>query len=372
MATRNLQVLVLVWVWVYAGMGWAQAGDGAAARSARAVAALEKWYVAETGIYRTTGWWNSANAITTLANYSRVAGTKEFLPVFANTLERAQTGPDGAAGFLNKYYDDEGWWALAWIDVYDLTGEEKYLREARSIFKDMQLGWEDETCGGGVWWSKDRKDKNAIENELFLSVAASLANRETNAAERGEALAWMRREWVWFRGSGMINSSHLINDGLKMTDPGKCTNNGQRTWTYNQGVILGGLVEMSRAERTDGHLDGGAMTLARSIAEAAMVALKDPAGALGEPDGAHDGGDVPQFKGILVRNLMELEGKVALRGYRAFVTRNAAMIWEKDRNATDQLGFWWGGPFDMPDAARQSSALDLLVAAEELAGGRKR
>ena len=342
------------------------AGAQANGDVAKAVAALQKWYTPATGIYSSTGWWNSANAITTLANYSRMAKTEEFLPVFANTLQKAQIGPDGAVGFLNKYYDDEGWWALAWIDVYDLTGEEKYLRQARAIFKDMQLGWENEACGGGVWWSKDNKDKNAIENELFLSVAASLANRETETAARDEALLWMRREWKWFRGSGMINNQHLINDGLKMKEPNRCMNNGQRTWTYNQGVILGGLVEMSAAEKKAGHSDGGALKIAKAIAEAAMEQLKDPHGALGEPDGAHDGADVPQFKGILARNLMVLNRRVKLRGYTQFVMRNATLIWSKDRNEEDQLGFWWGGPFDKADAARQSAALDLLVAADAL------
>jgi len=176
----------------------------------------------------------------------------------------------------------------------------------------------------------------------------------------------MRREWKWFRGSGMINNQHLINDGLKMKEPNRCMNNGQRTWTYNQGVILGGLVEMSAAEKKAGHSDGGALKIAKAIAETAMEQLKDPHGALGEPDGAHDGADVPQFKGILARNLMVLNRRVKLRGYTQFVMQNAALIWSKDRNEDDQLGFWWGGPFDKADAARQSAALDLLVAADAL------
>jgi hypothetical protein len=81
-------------------------------RSQAAVDALQKWYGPTSGLYRTTGWWNSANAITALANYSRVSGSQEYLPVFANTLSAAQSSASGAPGFLNKYYDDEGWWAL--------------------------------------------------------------------------------------------------------------------------------------------------------------------------------------------------------------------------------------------------------------------
>ena len=85
---------------------------------------------------------------------------------------------------------------------------------ADAIFSNMQLGWETATCGGGVWWSKDNKEKNAIENELFLAVAASLANRDADATIRSADLEWARREWSWFRQSGMINGQHLINDGL--------------------------------------------------------------------------------------------------------------------------------------------------------------
>jgi predicted alpha-1,6-mannanase (GH76 family) len=341
--------------------GLAAPGEDAAARSRKGIEALQQWYTPETGIYTSTGWWNSANAITTLANYSRVAQTKEFYPTFANTLEKAQKGPDGAHEFLNKYYDDEGWWALAWIDVYDLTGEDKYLNQADSIFKDMQLGWEEETCGGGVWWSKDNKDKNAVENELFLSVAASLANRETDAALKADALSWMKKEWAWFRDSGMINGERLINDGLTPAKSARCANNGKRTWTYNQGVILGALTEMSKIDH-----DKSIPKLAKSIAEAAMKRLKDEHGAMGELENAHGGGDVPQFKGIFVRNLMQLNEAYPLHGYKKFIEFNARSIWENDRNDANQFGVFWGGPFDKADASRQSSALDVLVAAEAL------
>ena len=330
-------------------------------RSQAAVDALQKWYEPTSGLYNTTGWWNSANAITALADFSRVSGSREYLPVFANTLSAAQSSPAGAPGFLNKYYDDEGWWALAWIDVFDLTGDTHYLQAARDIFQDMQGGWETATCGGGVWWSKDKRDKNAIENELFLAVAASLANREPDELLRRQALDWAQKEWQWFQGTGMVNSDHLVNDGVDTSDPAHCTNNGKATWTYNQGVILGALVELNRTAPNPALL-----RIASSIADAAIDHLADAHGILHEPNDAHTGSDVPQFKGIFVRNLMFLNKVAPQARYHSFISANADALWQHDRDASNEFGFWWQGPVDGADASRQSSALDLLVAADSL------
>jgi predicted alpha-1,6-mannanase (GH76 family) len=327
---------------------------------------LQQWYTPQSGLYRSTGWWNSANAITALANYSRMSHTKKYLPIFANTLHAAQTAHDGSPGFINNYYDDEGWWALAWIDVYDLNGKAEYLQAAGSIFDNMQKGWETETCGGGVWWSKKSRNKNAIENELFLDVAASLANRATAPEQRQRYLSWAKKEWVWFHDSGMINQEHLINDGLDISNPAHCTNNGKATWSYNQGVILGALVELNKAAP-----DPALAETASAIAHAAIEHLVDAQGVLHEPNGAHTGGDVPQFKGIFSRNLMLLNDAFPDDRYQAFARANAASIWARDRDAANHLGFWWAGPFDLADAARQSSALDALTAAGVLGSAQR-
>jgi predicted alpha-1,6-mannanase (GH76 family) len=99
---------------------------------------------------------------------------------------------------------------------------------AESIFADMAASW-DGTCGGGIWWSKDRTYKNATANELFLSTAAHLANRDS--AGRLGYLDWANREWMWLVKSGTINAQSLVNDGLRIdggqTSAGTCTNNGR-------------------------------------------------------------------------------------------------------------------------------------------------
>ncbi|HEX3471200.1 MAG TPA: glycoside hydrolase family 76 protein, partial [Silvibacterium sp.] len=296
-------------------------------RATLAIRALQSWYNPQTGLYRTTGWWNSANAVTTLADYSRVSGSKKFDSVFPNAFRAAQKT---SAGFINKFYDDEGWWALAWIDVYDLTGDGRYLVTAKSIFANMAGGWDD-TCNGGIWWSKDRNYKNAIANELFLSVAAHLAKRAKSARQRKVYFSWATREWRWFLGSGMINADHLVNDGLDA----KCANNGKTTWTYNQGVILGGLAELSKVEH-----DASLLPEARSIAAAVFSApkLTDAQGILHEPCEPDCGGDGSQFKGIFVRNLQELDEVLPDPHYERFFTANADSIWSGAKAPEYQLG----------------------------------
>jgi len=324
-------------------------------RARLAINSLQSWYDKRTGLYRTTGWWNSANAITTLAGYSHAASTNQFNSVFKNTFKAAQKS---APGFINQYYDDEGWWALAWIAAYDQTHRTPYLNMAESIFANMSGGWSD-TCSGGIWWSKKRKYKNAIANELFLSVAAHLANRAATPQQRSAYLAWATREWQWFSHSGMINARHLVNDGLD----DRCRNNGQTTWTYNQGVILGGLAELYRANH-----DPSLLVEAGSIASAALSdpVLVDEHGILHEPCEPNCGGDGTQFKGIFVRNLSELD-QVALRPeYRKFILANAQSIWAGARPPAYRLGLIWSAPYGTVNASTQSSAADAIVAACEL------
>ncbi len=361
-------LLVCLWGCLLAGAAWAQAGSqtaapakapGAAgagdyrAEAQHGVETLQGWYVQSTGLYQTTGWWNAGNAITVLADYSRVSGSEAYQPVFANTLVQAQKK---FHGFRNDYYDDEGWWALAWVDVYDLTKKPEYLAMAELIFGDMTGGW-DGTCGGGIWWSKDRNYKNAIANELFLSVAAHLAARTADPAKKAEYLSWAQREWAWFAQTGMINGEGLVNDGLDAA----CRNNRRTVWTYNQGVVLGGLAELSRVSG-----DKGLIGSAQAIASAALGHLTDANGVLHDTCEPKCGGDGVQFKGVFVRNLVALDGAAPDARYKAFVDVNARSVWKSAQGPGYQLGQVWTGPFDAGDAASQASALDALVGAAGL------
>ncbi|WP_058189043.1 glycoside hydrolase family 76 protein [Terracidiphilus gabretensis] len=326
-------------------------------RAALGIKRLQAWYDPATGLYKTTGWWNSANAITTLADYTQVTGDKQYADVFPTTLSAAQ---HKSAGFLNDYYDDEGWWALAWIDVYDITRDPRYLHMSASIFEDMAKGW-DTNCSGGIWWSKERKYKNAISNELFLSVAAHLLTREKNKKLQAHYLDWANREWEWFSHTGMINSDHLINDGLDA----QCANNHRTTWSYNQGVILGGLSELY----TRTH-DSSLLAQASSIVAATLTSpiLVDAHGILHDPCEPNCGGDGTQFKGIFARNLALLYHVSPSPRYKTFLLTNAESIWAGMKPPDYGIGVTWTAPYGTIDASTQSSGDDALIAAASVSG----
>jgi len=343
---------------------------------------LEQWYNPDTGLWG--GWWTSANQLTTVADFASM--NPDFRPtvlgLFQNTFTKApghKVGqikvnnattvdtyywpnipvslgtppPESNGDWLNWFYDDEGWWALGWLKVYDITNDTAYLNAAIDIFDDMVKGW-GATCGG-IWWNKAHEANVAISNELFLAVAAQLANRAQTKAAKAFYLGWAVKQWRWFFNSGLINAEHNINDGLDLKT---CLNNGGLVWSYNAGVILGGLIELNKAQ-PDKHL----LITAQNIATAAIKKLSDNSGILHdvcEPDCGNDG---PQFKGIFMRNLQVLQQAMPNPIFAKFIEDNADSIWINARGTGDKLDLVWSGPYKSATASTQSSALDALIAA---------
>jgi len=166
-------------------------------------------------------------------------------------------------------------------------------------------------------------------------------------------------EWTWFENSGMINADYLINDGLDSN----CKNNRQTEWTYNQGVILGGLFYLHQ-------ITGNAtlLTIAESIASATQSTLVYSDGVLKDSCEPNCGNDGQQFKGIFMRYLAILVKGLTDPNKTKFtnwIQMNANSVWNKARNpSTSTCGLVWDGPANQPACAiSQSSCLDCLNAA---------
>ncbi len=324
------------------------------AKDEQAAASLQNWYTVDSGSWNPMARWEWANAVDALENtYTRTNGM-EYGYAMTDTYDK-----NGGGNFIDDAgYDDEGWWALAWMRAYDVTGNSRYLSMTKTIFSDMATnGWDTTTCGGGMWWNKAKTYKSAITNELFLTIAARLHQRTPGDGGSGSYLDWANKEWSWFSAHGLINSSNLVNDGLTSS----CTNNGQTVWTYNQGIILGGLTDLYTSTGNSSYL-----TTAESIANATINSMVDASGILREScEPTSCDGNQEQFKGLFMRNLAYLYDEDHQLSYYNFLVANANSISTNDENSSNQLGLLWSGPFDSATPAKQSSAMIPLSALAE-------
>jgi predicted alpha-1,6-mannanase (GH76 family) len=307
-----------------------------------------------------SSWWNSAVALQTVIDYARQSGATQYNWIVNRTytVNRVAFPAGGRSSdaiegdFISRATDDSEWWALTWIDAYDLTGNGAYLNEAVTIANYVNGLW-DNTCGGGVWWNRERTYKNAVTNGLWIDITAALHNRIAGDT------TWLTRAntaWNWFANSGLINAAGLVNDGLTTST---CTNNGETVWSYNQGLAIGAAVELYRATG-----NANLLATARRLADSAIASSSLVRGGIltesCDPTNACDDNQ-KQFKGIFIRYLAQLNA-AAGGTYASFLTAQSTSIWANDRDSLNRLGSRWAGGSTVFDWRTQASALSALLA----------
>lgn len=204
----------------------------------------------------------------------------------------------------NEAYDDILWVVLGWLetiqfidlhtnlsfqDSVDSPGFVKwhgniwtpaFAHRARIFWNLARSGWDWELCGGGMTWNPRLEPyKNAITNELFISASASMylyfpgdwndspfvngldTNTPGHSARPNGNDVFRPRDpmflrfaedgYQWLADSGMKNERGLYTDGFHVTgykDPDnvnkKCDARNEQVYTYNQGVILTGQINL--------------------------------------------------------------------------------------------------------------------------------
>jgi hypothetical protein len=334
-----------------------------ATRAGAAADALMYSYDPYEGWWKSS-WWNSAATLTALIDFARTTGTHDYDWTIARTFEQnrgtfaagARSSDAIEGDFISRAVDDAGWWAVAWLDAYDYTGDPRYLNEAVTITQYVNQYWDNGTCGGGVWWDRERTYKNAVTNGLYLWLTTSLHQRipaDTVWLQRATTAA------TWYRSSGLINSSGLVNDGLTSS----CANNGSTVWSYNQGLAIGGFTELWRVTG-----DSSLLTVARTLADAAISSPQlTRGGVLTEScdiGSATCDDNQKQFKGIFMRHFADLARTTGSATYRQYIQKQSDTLWTQDRTSLNALGERWAGTSpNQTDWRTQASALGALTAA---------
>jgi len=192
--------------------------------------------------------------------------------------------------FVNNYYDDMAWLALATHRLQSLAEETRKPGRRRNarVQKTLTLQFDSastDDLGGGTFWSKKRDFKNT-------PATAPVALYYARTGQQAKA----QRLVDWLNAVLFDEAQGLYIDGARLNAAGEVMVENT-IYTYNQGPVLGALLEL-----------GGDANLARASAVIDGVAQHltvHPAAQGSSPrvlrcDGTGDGG---LFTGILCRYL---------------------------------------------------------------------
>ncbi|KAJ9450904.1 Mannan endo-1 [Diplonema papillatum] len=328
----------------------------------KAVDVLQTYYNASSGYWSDDvyGWWHQSNVLEAVVNSMTFTNSSLGQVGFLENIYN-QTQADFDTYVKKNGYDDIAWAGLAWMRAYQLTRVPDYLNRSIVCFDEITTVWDDH-CGGGVWWDRKKTYKNAITNELFLTLATQLYS----ATGLSTYWLWALQEWAWFKTTAMVGADHLIVDGLTEN----CTGTGP-TWTYNQGVLMLGLYSLYNSSGDSGSVDFAFKTAA-AVASSSLLTVD---GVLQEASGMENPGpDGWQFKGIYMRYLGYLTNYVAgdsrLSNYaqqvtdaRQYLAANAQVLLKSDTAANGTFGYFYQGPPAYMSYVTHSSGLDLVNAA---------
>jgi hypothetical protein len=144
----------------------------------------------------TYGFWHAGNTLDTFMDYlgrARPAGYSKTAADLADQgveIFKQVTGVDPTQYSLDQppptvaWWDDYGWWGIAFLKVHLLNPAPRYLHAAQVCWSFMTKGGRtypvtDPGEKGGTWNHDPRSGgvQNVITNALFLHLSAQLYNR---------------------------------------------------------------------------------------------------------------------------------------------------------------------------------------------------
>jgi predicted alpha-1,6-mannanase (GH76 family) len=240
--------------------------------------------------------------------------------------------------WINKYYDDMAWLALAMERAARIAGVER-SRALPKLAKQFLDAWVPED-GGGIPWRKQDQFFNAPGN----GPAGIFLARYDGHLRRAQQMA----EWI---DETLIDpDTHLVFDGIK---DGSLV---RAQYTYCQGVVLGLEVELAKRTHDDHH---------PARVHRLVAAVREHMAPSGVLKGA-GGGDGGLFAGITARYLAlvatdlpgdSTEDSAARDTARDIVLASAKSAWD-NRQTVDGLpvfGAFWDRDAEIPSARGQQA-----------------
>jgi hypothetical protein len=145
---------------------------------------------------------------------SFAAGAERYLNRGLRPVPGYSPYPDDRESNTETWFDDNGWWGVAFVNAYRATGSRRYLNDAeRALRYIAAAGWD--AGAGGIWWNTEHPYKSgpALASDTLL---ASLIYQSDRSAF---ALAQARRFLAWANGGGFSATAGLYADSSVSETP---------------------------------------------------------------------------------------------------------------------------------------------------------
>lgn len=299
-----------------------------------------------------TNYWPSAHGLDVLTDlYIRKpsAALKERMDAVVTGV-KAKNGNT----YINYYYDDMEWMALACLRAFKATNDAQYKDIAQLLWTDIKGGWSSD-LGGGIWWRKDNSSKNAPSNLPAAILAARLYKEFNNP----EDLEWAKKIYNWQKDVLYEPNSGWVYDNID------AAGNKNTSWkfTYNQGTFIGAALELYLVTNSTLYINDAIKAADYAVSSGQLT---DIANGILKDEGGGDGG---LFKGVFVRYFTRLiiDGSIETSKktqYINFLKTNAQKLWTSGTNKSQILfGTAWNTqPSATTDFSTQLSGMMLFEA----------
>jgi hypothetical protein len=164
-------------------------------------------------------------------------GKSYMLPV-ENAIDQYYSDKPPFAGYQDyvmkerassRFYDDNQWVAIAYLDAYKRTHKKKYLEKSKMIYTFL-MGGIDTVAGGGSYWKEgDKNTKNTCSNGPAILVALQLYKITKDKSYLNTALAIYKWTNQYLQAPEGIYYDNIRTATLKI---------GKAFYTYNTGTML--------------------------------------------------------------------------------------------------------------------------------------
>lgn len=197
-----------------------------------------------------------------------------------------------------RYYDDNNWIALDFLDAYGLLHDPALLTGAEEIFHWLTTGW-DAKQGGGILWADGHADRPTVSTAPAITIGMRLAALTHDASYK----TWALRMYAW------ENSTMRAPSGLYWDHIDAQGRIDKDIVSYNQGAMIDANLA---AYHTTGQ--------GRYLAEAKRIAAAMNAA---HPGPWRERGNYAAFDAIYFQSLAHLDaaspGAASLAPVRSYV-----------------------------------------------------